>query len=117
VHLAFVAQLDAHCTPGAVNTAAFVAEASTGATRELERAAGGIAVQWLTERTLAIAGDHGVTIRSLDDGVEPIAINGATGLIVPRERPRCAPAAPDEDVEDTEPAPDEPIDAGANDAR
>lgn len=118
-HVAFVAQLDDHCSAGAVNTAAFVADASTGAARELERAAGGIAVQWLTERTLAIAGDGGVTIRSLDDGVEPISINGATGLMIPRERPRCAPAATEDDaVEDTEPAPgDEPTDAGVIDAR
>jgi hypothetical protein len=92
VHFAFVAQLDDHCTGGALNTAAFVADASTGGTRELERAAGGIALQWLAERKVAIAGDHGVTIRSLDDGVPPIAIEGAAGLLVPRERPRCAPA-------------------------
>jgi hypothetical protein len=96
VHVAFVAQLDDHCTAGAVNTAAFVADASTGGTTELERAAGGIAVSWLAERKLAIAGDHGVTIRSLDDGAPPIPINGATGLLIPRDRPRCAPTEPAE---------------------
>jgi hypothetical protein len=122
VHLAFVAQLDDHCTDGAVNTAAFVADASTGGTRELERAAGGIALQWFTERTLVIAGDQGVMLHSLDDGVAPVAIEGATGLLIPRERPRCAPAEPDqESPEEPEAAEtavgDEPVDAGVVDAR
>lgn len=125
IHLAFVAQLDDHCMEGAVNTAAFVADASSGAARELERAAGGIALQWIAERKLAIAGDHGVAIYSLDDA-PPVPIAGATGLLVPRERPRCAPAEPGEQApEDAEPAePAEPssidaidaIDAGAPDA-
>jgi hypothetical protein len=123
VHLAFVAQLDDHCTAGAVNTAAFVADASTGGTRELERAAGGIAISWLADRTLAIAGDHGVAIRSLDDGVPPIAVPGATGLMVPRERPRCAPPETQDAPATDEPEPseaasgDEPVDAGVVDAR
>jgi hypothetical protein len=123
VHVAFVAQLDDHCAAGAVNTAAFIADASTGAARELERAAGGIALQWLTERTLAIAGDHGVAIHSLDDAVPPLPIDGATGLLIPRERPRCAASEPgDEPPDDAEPAEaapgeptgDEPADAGVD---
>ena len=124
VHLAFVAQLDDHCAAGAVNTAAFIAGASTGATRELERAAGGIALAWLSERTLAIAGDHGVAIHSLDDAVPARVIEGATGLAIPRERPRCAPTETQEPGEDPEPAEpaepaggDEPADAGVTDAR
>ncbi len=138
VRVAFVAQLDDHCAAGAVNTAAFVADAATGRTRELERAAAGIAIAWLTERTLAIAGDRGVSIHSLDDGVAPIPINGATDLIIPRERPRCAAPEPRDDAaEDAEPATeagtetgieagaeaqepapgDEPPDAGVIDAR
>jgi hypothetical protein len=123
VHLAFVAQLDDHCTEGAVNTAAFVADAATGGTREIERAAGGIALQWLAERKLAIAGDGGVAIYSLDDGARTL-IAGASGLLVPRERPRCGPApaapAPDVPAESEEPeelAGDEPVDAGVVDAR
>jgi hypothetical protein len=122
VHLAFVAQLDDHCTAGAVNTAAFVADASTGGTRELERAARGIAVSWLADRKLAIAGDHGVAIRSLDDGVPPISLEGATGLMIPRERPRCAPAETQDEPTPDEPEPaeagagDEPVDAGVVDA-
>jgi len=114
-HLAFVAQLDDHCTAGAVNTAAFVADAATGGVKELERAARGIALQWLGDRSLAIAGDHGVSIRSLDDGVEPIQINDANGLMIPRERPRCAPPEIDE-ASELEPPGDEPADAGVADA-
>lgn len=122
VHIAFVAQLDDHCAAGAINTAAFIADASTGATRELERAAGGIALSWLTERTLAIAGDQGVSIHSVDGAAPPVAIDGAAGLIIPRERPRCAAPEPrDEAPEDPEPmesAPgDEPADAGVVHAR
>ena len=118
VHIAFVAQLDDHCAAGAVNTAAFVAEASTGATRELERAARGIALQWLAERKLAIAGDHGVAIHSLD-GAAPISIDGATDLIIPRERPRCTAPEPGEDTgeESDVTQGDEPVDAGVVDAR
>lgn len=130
VRVAFVAQLDDHCAAGAVNTAAFVADAATGSTRELARAARGIALVWLTDRTLAIAGDRGVAVHSLDDGVAPILIDGATDLVIPRERPRCtAPEPRDDAVEDAEPTPetgnepgeaapgDEPPDAGVIDAR
>lgn len=101
VHVAFVAQLDDHCTAGAVNTAAFVADASTGGMRELARAADGIALSWVAERRLAVAGDHGVLIYSLDD-TTPAAVEGATGLIAPRERPRCAPPEPGEPTEEDE---------------
>lgn len=133
VHVAFVAQLDDHCTAGAVNTAAFVADASTGGTKELERAAGGIALAWLAERKLVIVGDHGVTIRDLDDATPPFTIEGATGLLIPRERPRCAPvpppvesddalpdsaSGPRDDLEPAESATgDEPADAGVVDGR
>jgi hypothetical protein len=121
LHFAFVAQLDDHCAAGAVNTAAFVADGSTGATRELERAAGGIALQWLGDRKLVIADDHGVAIRSIDDGAPPVPLDGATGLVVPRERPRCAPVEADEVADEPEsleaPSSDEPTDAGVRDAR
>jgi len=122
VRVAFVAQLDDHCAPGAVNTAAFVADAATGRLRELERAAGGVALAWLTDRTVAVAGDRGVAVHSLDDGVGSILIDGADGLIIPRERPRCAPPEPRDDPgEDAEPAEatagDEPLDAGVTNAR
>lgn len=121
LRVAFVAQLDDHCAAGAVNTAAFVADAATGSTRELARAAAGIAFVWLTDRTLAIAGDRGVAVHSLDDGVASIRIDGATDLAIPRERPRCtAPEPRDDAADDPEPvevAPgDEPPDAGVIDA-
>ena len=88
----------------------------------LHRAARGIAVSWLADRKLAIAGDHGVAIRSLDDGVPTISLEGATGLMIPRERPRCAPAetADEPPWEEPEPAEaaagDEAVDAGVVDA-
>lgn len=119
VHFAFAAQLDDHCAPGAVNTAAFVADAATGGLRELQRAATGIAVQWLADRKLAVAGDR-VAIYSLDDA-PPILIDGADGLVIPRERPRCAAPEPPEPTDEPEPAEtlpgDEATDAGVTDAR
>ena len=97
-HLAFVALLD-DCKPNGNAAAAFVAEASTGKVTELERASQGLAVEWVAERTLALAGDHGVEL--VDLGGAPVAIADADGLAAPRRRPRCVP----EDT--TEPPPDE----------
>lgn len=100
--LAFVAQLDDTCAPGAISSAAYVADAATGRLTELERAAGGLAVEWVTDRKLAIAGDHGVSIVDLDGG-DPVALAGATNLMTPRRRPTCtepeapAPVVPDAD--------------------
>jgi hypothetical protein len=88
-HLAFVAQLDETCAPGAVSSAAYIADASTGKLQEIERATGGLAVEWLTDRKLVVAGDRGVSIVDLD-GAEPRALPGATNLVVPRKRPRCS---------------------------
>ncbi|MDX2093547.1 MAG: hypothetical protein SFX73_37235 [Kofleriaceae bacterium] len=103
--LAFVAQLDDTCVPGAIASAAYVADAATGKLTELERAVAGLALEWVTDRKLAIAGDRGVTIVDLDGGA-PVSLAGATNLITPRRRPRCteveAPAP-------TEPAIPEPI--------
>jgi len=106
VHLAFVAQLDEHCTPGkqGVAAAAFVVDAATGHASELERASGGLAIDWLSDRRLAIAGDHGVSLVELDTSTRT-PLEGATGLGAPRRRPRCTPDVAD----DT--GPDEP-DAG-----
>jgi len=100
--LAFVAQLDDLCTP-ASSTAAYVADAATGQLTELERATGGLAVEWVADRQLAIAGDKGVALASLD-GAAPVPIAGASGLVTPRQRPRCA-ALPDA------PADEEPADS------
>lgn len=99
--LAFIAQLSDECEPGVATGAAFVADAATGRVRELERAIAGLAIEWSGERTLAIAGDHGVSLVPLDGGA-PVALAGADGLVTPRRTPTCTPEAPDEDpvVED-----------------
>lgn len=88
-HLAFVVRLDETCTPGALSSAAYIADAATGTLTELERAATGLAVEWLTDRKLVIAGDRGVSIVDLDGG-EPRLLAGATNLVAPRKRPTCA---------------------------
>jgi hypothetical protein len=104
-HLAFVAQLD-DCKPNGAAAAVFVAEATTGRLDELERAAKGLAIEWVGDRQLAIAGDHGVEL--VDLGGKLTALPGADGLIVPRRRPKCA--APDQEGSDEPPPPsdDEP---------
>ena len=96
---AFVAQLDDTCAPGAATAAAFVADAATGSVTELERAIGGIAVEWYADGKLAIAGDHGVTIVPLD-GSSPTPLADADGLASPRRKPQCSP----------EPVGEEPLD-------
>ncbi len=97
-HLAFVAQLDNACTPGALDTVAFVADAATGKLTELERAARGLAVEWVGDRTVAIAGDTGVSLVELGGG-PPRPLPGAEALVSPRKRPRC----PEPTVDDTPP--------------
>jgi hypothetical protein len=94
--LAFIAQLSDVCEPGVATGAAFVADAATGRVRELERAISGLAIEWSGERTLAIAGDHGVSIVSLDGGA-PVVLAGADGLVTPRRTPTCTPEVPGED--------------------
>ncbi|MDB4955467.1 MAG: hypothetical protein JWO36_3036 [Myxococcales bacterium] len=113
-HLAFVA-IDDHCTPGAASAAAFVADAATGSVHELERAHGGLAIEWISDRQLAIAGDHGVSIIELGSAATPIPLVGANDLAAPRRKPRCTPEPIDEPVE-VDPSEantsDEPLDAG-----
>ena len=113
-HLAFIAQLDESCLPGAISAAAFVADAATGGVQELERAARGMSIEWLTDRRLAVAGDRGVTIVDLD-GAAPVTLEGATELIAPRLRPRCTqPGAGAGEPTEPEPADDpEPAEAPA----
>ncbi|MEO8703060.1 MAG: hypothetical protein ABI867_23650 [Kofleriaceae bacterium] len=93
--LAFAAKLDDTCAPGATNAAAFVADATTGMVTELERAADGLAIEWVADRKLAIAGDKGVSIIDLDGGA-PVPLAGADGLLPPRHRPTCTPPDPDD---------------------
>ena len=98
-HLAFVAQLD-DCKPNGAAAAVFVAETSTGRLDELERAANGLAVEWVGDRKLAIAGDHGVELVEL--GGKPAPLDGADGLTSPRRRPKCA--APEQAGSDEPPS-------------
>jgi len=93
-HLAFVAQLDDRCTPDAPSAAAFVADAATGHVDELARARRGLAVEWIGDRKLAIAGDDGVSLEQL--GGAPVALAGADGLVTPRHHPRCTPEPAEE---------------------
>ena len=104
-HVAFVAQLDDHCTPGPPSLAAFVADAETGTARELERASGGIAIEWAGNARVAIAGDHGVSLVPVDGGA-PQPIEGADGIATPTRKSRCTPEPPDEPApEDGEDSP------------
>ncbi|HTL34237.1 MAG TPA: tetratricopeptide repeat protein [Kofleriaceae bacterium] len=105
--LAFAAKLADTCKPNEPTAAAFVADGSTGAVQELERATGGIAVEWVAERKLAVAGDHGVTVVDLAGGA-PLPLPGADGLLVPRKKPTCTP-----EPEDEEPIEEEPSDSEA----
>jgi hypothetical protein len=100
-HLAFVALLD-DCKPNGSAAAVFIAEASTGRLDEIERAASGLAVEWVGDRTLAISGDHGVELVTL--GGKLTAVEGADGLSLPRRRPKCA--APEQAGSDEAPADD-----------
>lgn len=102
--LAFVAQLADECTPGSISAAAFVADAATGKLQELERATKGLAVEWVADRELAVAGDQGVAIYDLDAGTHR-RIEGARGLVASRQRPKCTAQEPE--PPDPEPDPDE----------
>jgi hypothetical protein len=111
--LAFVAQLSDTCAPSVATAAAFVADGATGNVQELERAIGGIAVEWDGERKLAIAGDHGVSIVTLG-GSAPIVLTGADGLVTPRRKPKCSPEPAGEEpiAEDEDTSESTPSDAG-----
>ncbi|HEX5064171.1 MAG TPA: hypothetical protein VFV99_32570 [Kofleriaceae bacterium] len=112
--LAFVAQLSDTCAPNVATAAAFVADGATGSVHELERALGGIAVEWYGERTLAIAGDHGVSIVALD-GSAPLVLTGADGLVTPRRKPKCSPEPiVEEPIAEDEESTTEPSDAGVD---
>jgi hypothetical protein len=106
--LAFAAKLADTCKPGEPTAAAFVVDGSTGAVQELERATGGIAVEWVAERKLAVAGDHGVTIDDLAGGT-PLPLPGADGLLAPRKKPTCTPEPEDEEPIEEEPAEPETV--------
>lgn len=100
-HLAFVAQLDETCAPGTVSAAAVVADAMTGKTIELVRATKGLAIEWISDRQLAVAADDGVALYDLD-GAPVRTIEGAQKLVTPKKRTRCTEEPEPED----DPAPD-----------
>ncbi len=108
-HLAFVAVLDEHCTPGAPAAAAFAVDAATGTLQELERATGGLSIAWLGDRRIAVAGDHGVSLVDLG-GAAPVALADAEDLLAHKRRAHCTPdgAPPDEPTEPDEGDPGEP---------
>jgi hypothetical protein len=116
--IAFVAQRSDECpapdgaAPPAPTAAAYVADATTGALRELARAEAGLAVDWLADGRIAIAGDRGVALADPLSGAVT-ALDGAEGLLSPRARPRCTPADDREpplgdDVDALDPAPGSP---------
>jgi hypothetical protein len=113
-HLAFVAQLDETCAPGTVSAAAVVADATTGKTTELVRATKGLAIEWISDRQLAVAADDGVVVYDLD-GAPPRTIVGAEKLATPKKRTRCT-DEPEPETDDPAFDPDEatvePVDAG-----
>ena len=104
VRLAYVAQLEDRCDPSArAAVAVYVVEAATGVARELERATGGLAVEWLPDGRVAVAGDHGVVVYDPGHpGAAPLAIAGATDLVTPRRVPRCVPADAGSDADDAD---------------
>ena len=105
-HLAFVARLDDACTPDAV-TGAFVADAATGAVRELARGAGAFAVAWIGERrvAVAVAGAGAVDVHDLAAATSA-RLAGADGLLATPIR-TCAPPAAAPVVAEPTPAPDD----------
>jgi hypothetical protein len=112
-HLAFVAQLqpDSTCTPGAARAAAYTADAATGVVTmryspaiEATKIDKGLSVEWMSDRTLLVAGSDGVTIVGLDGQRSPLP--GATDLATPHPRPRCTPAPDDEGGSPDDPDPD-----------
>ncbi|HEY1812969.1 MAG TPA: hypothetical protein VGG74_11520 [Kofleriaceae bacterium] len=102
--IAFVAQLSDQCAPHAPTVAAFVADAATGTTHELARATTGLAIDWVDDHELAIAGDGGVSLVPLGTST-PIPLTGTTGLAEPMFVARCAPPEPLADGSDDDDPP------------
>ncbi len=99
--IAFVAQLADQCVVHATTVqgraspatvAAVVADAATGTIHELARGISGLAVEWVNDRELAVAGDTGVELVPLGSGA-PIPLPGTTGLVTPMFTARCTPPA------------------------
>ncbi len=108
-HLAFVAQITDHCEPATLGVAAYAVDVATGVASELARGHG-LAVDWVGDRNVAIAGDDGVVIRELAGPPPGQPLAGATKLVRPRYAPRCETLPEESPGGDTEPLldPDEP---------
>ena len=85
-----------------MTAAAFVVDPSTGHVDELERASGGLAIEWVADRKLAVAGD---TAWSSSSSAASRSRSTHEGLLSPRRRPRCA----------AEETPEEPTDDDVGD--
>jgi hypothetical protein len=85
-HLALVAQTSDHCDAATPSVTAYAIDTATGAATELARGHG-LAIDWMGDRAVAIAGDDGVKIRELGGAATPLV--GATNLVHPRFAPKC----------------------------
>ena len=85
-HLALVAQTSDHCDAATPSVTAYAIDTATGAATELARGHG-LAIDWMGDRAVAIAGDDGVKIQEL--GGATTSLLGATNLVHPRFAPKC----------------------------
>jgi len=102
-HLALIAQTSDHCDAATPSVTAYAIDTATGAASELARGHG-LAIDWVGDRALAIAGDDGVKIRELTGATAPLV--GATNLVHPRFAPKCE-ALPTEAPAETDDEPAE----------
>jgi hypothetical protein len=93
-HLALVAQTSDHCDAATPSVTAYAIDTATGAATELARGHG-LAIDWMGNRAVAIAGDEGVNVRDLGGATTPLI--GATNLVHPRFAPKCEPAPAEAD--------------------
>ncbi|MEO6771471.1 MAG: hypothetical protein ABI467_00425 [Kofleriaceae bacterium] len=104
-HLALVAQTSDRCDPTTPSVTAYAIDTATGAVTELARGHG-LAIDWMGDRAVAIAGDEGVNIRDLGDAAASRPLLGATNLVHPKFAPKCealpTEASPEGDEEPAE---------------
>jgi hypothetical protein len=90
------------------DSVAYVIDAATGTAIEIARGNGGLAIEWIDDRELAVAGANGVA-RVASDGNVTTPLQGADALVTPSHPPRCTPepdgdvTAPASDASDDEP--------------
>ncbi|MGE0549984.1 MAG: hypothetical protein AB7O24_14800 [Kofleriaceae bacterium] len=124
-HLAFVADLDEECRVGIAGTAVYVADTATGSATLVHTAPvapdkldDGLAIQWIGDRSLAVADRDGVAVIDIAANT-PTPLAGATGLVTPRYRARCTAAqrepviaGPSDPADDDDGDLARPVDAG-----